>query len=204
MGPDLGIGDAAYRFRAGIFFISYALCASLAICCWRVSAPLLIARIMITWGLISAARCSSPAPPASTCVAIPLGAAEADSFQASLLSQPLVSALAPRQRRFLVHDRIPLSVVSSAARWRRIMQSMDEYMACTAGSYVRHRRTARRGPRHRVLWYLTDHHRCPLVIRGATRLAQQAHRIRTTGSACQTWRSCAPRCCISTLCCWPS
>jgi MFS transporter, ACS family, tartrate transporter len=55
MRADLGIGDAAYGFGAGIFYIGYSLCeipSNLILA--RVGARFWIARIMITWGIISA------------------------------------------------------------------------------------------------------------------------------------------------------
>src|SRR5690349_17760256 len=55
MRADLGIGDAAYGFGAGIFYIGYALFeipSNLILA--RVGARIWIARIMISWGLISA------------------------------------------------------------------------------------------------------------------------------------------------------
>ena len=55
MNADLGIGDTAYGLGAGIFFIGYALCeipSNLLLV--RFGARVWIARIMITWGLISA------------------------------------------------------------------------------------------------------------------------------------------------------
>ena len=56
MQADLAISDAAYGFGAGIFFIGYFLFevpSNLAL--HRVGARLWIARIMVTWGIISAA-----------------------------------------------------------------------------------------------------------------------------------------------------
>lgn len=56
MRADLGLGDAAYGFGAGIFYIGYALCeipSNLILA--RVGARIWIARIMISWGIISAA-----------------------------------------------------------------------------------------------------------------------------------------------------
>src|SRR5688572_15753246 len=54
MGPDLGIGDAAFGLGFGFFFFaSYALCevpSNLLLA--RFGARVWIARIMITWGLI--------------------------------------------------------------------------------------------------------------------------------------------------------
>jgi len=55
MNSDLGLSETAYGLGAGIFFIGYALCeipSNLALV--RFGARLWIARIMITWGLISA------------------------------------------------------------------------------------------------------------------------------------------------------
>ncbi len=55
MNSDLGLSETIYGFGAGIFFIGYALCevpSNLALV--RFGARLWIARIMITWGLISA------------------------------------------------------------------------------------------------------------------------------------------------------
>jgi ACS family tartrate transporter-like MFS transporter len=55
MNSDLGLSETAFGFGAGIFFIGYALCeipSNLALV--RYGARLWIARIMITWGLISA------------------------------------------------------------------------------------------------------------------------------------------------------
>ncbi len=55
MNSDLGLSETVYGFGAGIFFIGYALCeipSNLALV--RFGARLWIARIMITWGLISA------------------------------------------------------------------------------------------------------------------------------------------------------
>ncbi|HEX5163657.1 MAG TPA: MFS transporter [Steroidobacteraceae bacterium] len=55
MNSDLGLSETAYGLGAGIFFIGYALCeipSNLLLV--RFGARIWIARIMITWGLISA------------------------------------------------------------------------------------------------------------------------------------------------------
>jgi ACS family tartrate transporter-like MFS transporter len=55
MNTDLGLSDTAYGFGAGIFFLAYAACeipSNLLLV--RFGARRWIARIMITWGLISA------------------------------------------------------------------------------------------------------------------------------------------------------
>jgi ACS family tartrate transporter-like MFS transporter len=56
MNKDLGFSDAVYGFGAGVFFIGYALCevpSNLILA--RVGARMWIARIMITWGVLSIA-----------------------------------------------------------------------------------------------------------------------------------------------------
>ncbi len=55
MNEDLGLSDTMYGFGAGIFFLAYAACeipSNLLLV--RYGARIWIARIMITWGLISA------------------------------------------------------------------------------------------------------------------------------------------------------
>jgi MFS family permease len=56
MAPDLGFSDAVYGFGAGVFFIGYFLFEVPSnVILQRVGARLWIARIMITWGLLSMA-----------------------------------------------------------------------------------------------------------------------------------------------------
>jgi sugar phosphate permease len=53
---DTGLSDAAYAFGAGIFFISYALLEVPSnLIMHKVGARIWMCRIMVTWGLISAA-----------------------------------------------------------------------------------------------------------------------------------------------------
>src|SRR6188508_444971 len=55
MNTDLGMSETAYGLGAGIFFIAYAVCEIPSnFLLVRFGARLWIARIMITWGLISA------------------------------------------------------------------------------------------------------------------------------------------------------
>lgn len=61
MAGDLGYSDAVYGFGAGIFFIGYFLCevpSNLILS--KVGARVWIARIMMTWGVISAAFMFTP------------------------------------------------------------------------------------------------------------------------------------------------
>lgn len=51
-----GLSDAAYAFGAGIFFIGYALFEVPSnILLYRIGARVWLSRIMVTWGLVSAA-----------------------------------------------------------------------------------------------------------------------------------------------------
>ncbi len=56
MASDLGFSDAIYGFGAGIFFIGYFVFEVPSnVILEKVGARIWIARIMVTWGLISAA-----------------------------------------------------------------------------------------------------------------------------------------------------
>ena len=56
MAPDLAFSDVVYGFGAGIFFIGYFIFEVPSnVILERVGARVWIARIMITWGLISSA-----------------------------------------------------------------------------------------------------------------------------------------------------
>jgi ACS family tartrate transporter-like MFS transporter len=130
MGPDLGIGDAAYGFGAGIFFISYALCevpSNLLLA--RFGARRWIARIMITWGLISAGMMFVTGPTSFYVMRFLLGAAEAGFLPGIIY---YLSHWFPRTHRanavswFMIG--IPLSVVFGGPLSGWIMQSMDEYL----------------------------------------------------------------------------
>ncbi|TBW37173.1 MFS transporter [Siculibacillus lacustris] len=55
MSVDIGLGDAAFGFGAGVFFLGYCVCeipSNLAL--QRFGAKIWIARIMVVWGLVSA------------------------------------------------------------------------------------------------------------------------------------------------------
>lgn len=129
MGPDLGIGDAAYGFGASIFFISYALCevpSNLLLA--RFGARVWIARIMITWGLISAGMMFVNGPISFYVMRFLLGVAEAGFLPGIIY---YLNHWFPRTHRakavswFMIG--IPLSVVFGGPLSGWIMQSMDEY-----------------------------------------------------------------------------
>jgi MFS transporter, ACS family, tartrate transporter len=130
MGPDLGIGDAAYGFGAGIFFLSYALCevpSNLLLA--RFGARRWIARIMITWGLISAGMMFVTGPTSFYVMRFLLGAAEAGFLPGIIY---YLSHWFPRTHRanavswFMIG--IPLSVVFGGPLSGWLMQSFDEHM----------------------------------------------------------------------------
>jgi ACS family tartrate transporter-like MFS transporter len=78
MNADLGLSETAYGFGAGIFFVAYAACeipSNLLLA--RFGARVWIARIMITWGLISAAMMFVQGTTSFYVLRFLLGAAEA-------------------------------------------------------------------------------------------------------------------------------
>jgi len=78
MNKDLGLSGQAYGLGAGIFFIGYALCevpSNLILA--RVGARRWIARIMVTWGVLSMAMLYARGPWSFYVLRFLLGAAEA-------------------------------------------------------------------------------------------------------------------------------
>ena len=78
MNTDLGLSDTAYGFGAGIFFLAYAACeipSNLLLV--RFGARRWIARIMITWGIISAGMMFVQGERSFYVMRLLLGAAEA-------------------------------------------------------------------------------------------------------------------------------
>jgi ACS family tartrate transporter-like MFS transporter len=86
MNASIGIDDAMYAFGAGIFFIGYFLFEVPSnLILERVGARRWIARIMITWGLISAATAFISGPTGFVTMRFLLGVAEAGFFPGILL-----------------------------------------------------------------------------------------------------------------------
>ena len=86
MNAAIGIDDATYAFGAGIFFIGYFLFEVPSnLILERVGARRWIARIMITWGLVSAATAFITGAPASWHMRFLLGVAEAGFFPGIIL-----------------------------------------------------------------------------------------------------------------------
>jgi len=83
---NLGISAAAYGLGAGLFFLAYSLCEVPSnLIMYRVGARLWITRIMITWGLLSAAMAFVEGPVSFYILRVLLGAAEAGLFPGVLL-----------------------------------------------------------------------------------------------------------------------
>ena len=81
-----GLSDAAFAFGAGIFFLTYAVFEVPSnLMLHRVGARVWLARIMVTWGLISAATVFAKSDTSFSVVRLCLGAAEAGFFPGSIL-----------------------------------------------------------------------------------------------------------------------
>ncbi len=81
LAADVGIGDAAFAFGASIFFIGYAtLEVPSNLILHKVGARRWMSRIMITWGLVSAANVFVQTPAQFHLVRFLLGVAEAGFF----------------------------------------------------------------------------------------------------------------------------
>jgi MFS transporter, ACS family, tartrate transporter len=130
MNADLGLSDTAYGFGAGIFFVAYALCeipSNLLLA--RYGARVWIARIMITWGLISSAMMFVQGPTSFYVLRFLLGAAEAGFLPGIIY---YLSHWFPRLHRaravswFMIG--IPLSLVFGGPLSGWLMQDLDEYL----------------------------------------------------------------------------
>ena len=83
MNQDLGLSASVFGLGAGIFFIGYFLFEVPSnLIMERIGARLWIARIMISWGLVSAAMMFMKGPASFYTLRFLLGLAEAGFFQA--------------------------------------------------------------------------------------------------------------------------
>ncbi|MDT9598126.1 MFS transporter [Sphingosinicella rhizophila] len=86
MNQDIGLSAAAYGFGAGIFFLGYFLFEIPSnLMLERVGARRWIARIMVTWGILSVAMAFVTGPVSFWIVRFLLGAAEAGFFPGIIL-----------------------------------------------------------------------------------------------------------------------
>lgn len=86
MNKDIGLSASAYGFGAGIFFIGYFLFEVPSnLIMKKVGARIWIARIMISWGILSAATAFVTGPVSFWIVRFLLGIAEAGFFPGMIL-----------------------------------------------------------------------------------------------------------------------
>jgi MFS family permease len=86
MATDLGFSDTVYGLGAGIFFVGYFAFETPAnVILYRVGARLWLARIMVSWGLVSAATLFVRTPGAFYAMRFLLGVAEAGFFPGVVL-----------------------------------------------------------------------------------------------------------------------
>src|SRR5215210_5213464 len=113
MNEDLGFSDAVYGFGAGIFFIGYFIFEIPSnLIMERVGARVWIARIMITWGIISAAMFLVTGPVSFYVLRFLLGLAEAGFFPGMILYLTYWFPARERARRVaLFMTAIPLAGV---------------------------------------------------------------------------------------------
>ena len=101
MNDDLGFSETIYGIGAGIFFIGYGLCevpSNLLLV--RFGARVWIARIMITWGIISIGMMFVQGVYSFYVHAFPAGSGRGGiSARHHLLPEPVVSARLPCQGR---------------------------------------------------------------------------------------------------------
>ncbi|MGK9236230.1 MFS transporter [Inquilinus limosus] len=116
MNAELGFSASAFGFGAGIFFLGYVLCelpSNLILA--RVGARRWIARILVTWGLLSAATAFVWSPASFYVVRVLLGAAEAGFFPGIIFYLTLWFPAEYRARMFaLFNIAVPLSSVIGA------------------------------------------------------------------------------------------
>ena len=105
MSTDLGLSDAVYGFGAGIFFFGYFIFEIPSnVILHKVGARVWIARIMITWGIISALTMFITTPTMFYVMRFMLGVAEAGFFPGIIL---YLTYWFPAERRGRTHRSPP-------------------------------------------------------------------------------------------------
>jgi ACS family tartrate transporter-like MFS transporter len=127
MNADLGFSASTFGFGAGIFFLGYVLCelpSNLILA--RVGARRWIARILLTWGILSAATAFVWSPASFYVVRILLGAAEAGFFPGIIFYLTLWFPAEYRARMFgLFNIAVPLSSVIGAPVSGLLIENMN-------------------------------------------------------------------------------
>lgn len=127
MNQDLGLTAAQFGFGAGIFFLGYVLFelpSNLVLA--RVGARRWIARILITWGILSAATAFVWNPASFYIVRVLLGAAEAGFFPGIIFFMTLWFPAQYRARMFATFNiAVPFSTIIGAPLSSFIIEYMD-------------------------------------------------------------------------------
>jgi ACS family tartrate transporter-like MFS transporter len=127
MNADLGFSASEFGFGAGIFFLGYVLCelpSNLLLA--RFGARLWIARILITWGILSALTAFVWNPSSFYIVRILLGAAEAGFFPGMIFYMTLWFPKAYRGSMFSTFNvAVPLASVIGAPVSGLILQGFE-------------------------------------------------------------------------------
>jgi ACS family tartrate transporter-like MFS transporter len=112
MNEDLGLSEAAFGLGAGIFFLGYVLFEIPSnLILDRVGARLWIARIMVTWGLITVAMMFVAGPVSFYVLRFLLGVAEAGFYPGVILYLTYWFPAAARGRGFsLFQTAVPISL----------------------------------------------------------------------------------------------
>ncbi len=127
MNHTLSLTAAAFGVGAGMFFVGYVLCeipSNLVLV--RVGARIWIARIMVTWGILSGATAFVWNAPSYDVARLLLGAAEAGFFPGMLFYLTQWFPYAYRSRMFgSVSVAMPIASIIGAPVSSFILQSMD-------------------------------------------------------------------------------
>ena len=127
MNQDLGFSASVFGFGAGIFFLGYILCelpSNLLLV--RFGARIWIARILITWGILSAATAFVWSPLSFYAVRVLLGAAEAGFFPGMIFYMTLWFPREYRARMFATFNiAVPLSSMIGAPVSGLIIEHMN-------------------------------------------------------------------------------
>ncbi|MCB4770359.1 MFS transporter [Ancylobacter sp. Lp-2] len=126
MNQDLGFSASAFGFGAGIFFLGYIVCelpSNLLLV--RFGARVWIARILITWGILSALTAFVWNPASFYTVRLLLGAAEAGFFPGIIFYMTLWFPRAYRALMFATFNiAVPMSSVIGAPVSSLIIENM--------------------------------------------------------------------------------
>ncbi|HTF71547.1 MAG TPA: MFS transporter, partial [Edaphobacter sp.] len=127
MNQELGLSASQFGFGAGIFFLGYVLCelpSNLVLA--KVGARRWIARILLSWGVLSAATAFVWSPSSFYIVRVLLGAAEAGFFPGIIFFMTLWFPAEYRARMFAMFNiAVPFSSIIGAPVSSLIIEYMN-------------------------------------------------------------------------------